>query len=152
MKLDTVDRNILRHLQEDGTLSQAALAERVGASAASCWRRIRALEQGGALGTTVRLANQAALGLSVTVFCHVRLKNHLPASSDSFESLLGSRPEIVDCYAMSGDWDYLLRVVAKDVEAYEGFLRQHLLANAVVAAASSSFALSRRKYTTALPV
>lgn len=152
MRLDNVDRNIIRLLQEDGTLSQVALAERVGASAASCWRRIKVLERAGIFGPVVRLVDTAALGLSVTVFCHVRLKNHLPASSDAFESLLGSRPEIIECYAMSGDWDYLMRVVASDVATYETFLRQHLLGNAVVAAASSSFALSQRKYTTALPV
>lgn len=152
MKLDSVDRNIVRLLQADGTLSQAALAETVGASAASCWRRIRQLEQAGVLGPTVRLAQAEALGLTMNVFCHVRLANHLPATSEAFESFLDSRPEIVECYAVCGDWDYLLRVVATDVVAYEDFLRKHLLPNPVVAASSSEFALSQRKYSTALPV
>lgn len=152
MEFDNIDRNILRLLQRDGTLSQTKLAQEVGASAASCWRRVNALEKAGALKATVRLADAQTLGLLVTVFCQLRLKNHLPSSSEAFEAFLDCRPEIVECYAISGDWDYLLRVVAVDVLSYETFLRKHLLANELVASASSTFALSQRKYTTVLPI
>ena len=152
MKLDQVDRRILSQLQADGTLSQNALAGSVGASAASCWRRIKALENEGILGSTVRLVDAERIGLSVHAFCRVRLTNHLPATSRAFESFLAGRPEIIQCYAICGDWDYLMHILTKDVAAYEDFLRRHLLSHPVVAASSSEFALSQRKYTTALPV
>lgn len=149
---DAVDRKILQALQIDGTLSQTTLAERVGASAASCWRRVKALEAAGALRQIVRLVDAEAVGLTVNVLCHLRLKNHLPESTIAFEGFISSCPEIIECFAMSGDWDYLLRVVAKDIASYEHFLRNHILTNESVGAVSSSFALSLRKYTTALPV
>lgn len=149
---DRVDAAILRALQADGTLSQSRLAEMVGASAASCWRRVRALEERGILGPTVRLVDADALGLSVNALCYVRLKNHLPETSRAFESFLETAPSIVECYAVSGDWDYLMRVVAADIASYERVLRTEILANAAVATASSNFALSTRKRTTALPV
>jgi len=150
--MDIVDRRILRELQEDGTLSQTALAERVGASAASCWRRVRALEAAGVLGRTVRLVNAAAVGMEVNVLCQLRLRNHLPATTTAFEALLEGCPEIVECYAISGEWDYMLRVVARSIAAYEDFLRSVLLANETVGAAASVFVLSTRKSTTALPL
>ena len=152
MKFDTVDLQIIRALQVDGTLSQNALAERVGASPASCWRRVKALEEAGALGRTVTLADPAILGLTLNVFCHIRLKNHLPQTTMDLENLVNLHPEIVECYAMSGDWDYLLRIICSDVAAYESFLRTRILTASSVANASSAFALSQRKYTTALPV
>jgi len=152
MNLDIVDRRILRELQRDGTLSQTALAERVGASAASCWRRVRALEAAGVLGQTVRLVNAGAVGMDINVICQVRLKNHLPATTASFEALLDERPEILECFAVSGEWDYMLRVVAVSIAAYEDFLRSALLAADAVGAAASIFVLSTRKATTALPV
>jgi len=152
MKLENVDLQIIRALQEDGTLGQNALSERVGASPASCWRRVRAMEEAGVLAETVRLVNPEAVGLVVNVLCHVRLRNHLPETTAAFEGLLNLHPEIVECYAMSGDWDYLLRIITTDIASYEAFLRNKLLRNPSVSNASSAFALSRRKYTTALPV
>ncbi|HEX7781251.1 MAG TPA: Lrp/AsnC family transcriptional regulator [Sphingobium sp.] len=152
MELDNIDRKILRLLQANGALSQVALAEQVGASSASCWRRIKAMENAGILKGTVRLVDAEAAGLPVNVLCHVRLTNHLPATSEVFETFLETRAEVVECYAVSGDWDYLLRVVAKDITSYEIFLRRHLLAHPGVSTASSNFALSQRKYTTALPI
>ena len=152
MNLDSVDRRILRELQADGTLSQNALAERVGASAASCWRRIKALEAAGILGRTVRLVEANAVGLDVAVLCQVRLTNHLPATTARFEAMLEAQPEILDCYAISGEWDYMLRVVSDSIGGYETFLRKVLLANETVGAAASVFILSTRKESTALPL
>ena len=152
MKIDNVDRQIIAALQMDGTLSQNALAEKVGASPASCWRRVRALEENGVLRQTVRLVDPAALGLSVHLFCHVRLKNHLPETTAQFEEMINLHAEIVECYAMSGDSDYLMRIMARDVAAYEDFLRGKILRSPAVAGASTAFALSQRKYTTALPL
>ena len=151
-KLDKVDQAILRALQRDGTLSQGQLAERVGASPASCWRRVRALEEAGVLGPVVRLVRPETLGLTVNVLCHIRLKNHLPETSATFEAFLSSATSIIECFAMSGDWDYLLRIVAPDIASYERFLRGEILANSAVATASSTFALSTLKQTTELPI
>ena len=150
--MDEIDRKIIRELQRDGSLSHAALAELVGASQAACWRRVKALEAAGVLGQIVRLVSPAALELNVNVLCQVRLKNHLPESTRQFEDFLRTHPEIMECYSMSGEWDYLLRVVTRDVEAYERFLMKALLVNPAVATAASHFALRSVKYTTALPV
>lgn len=152
MNFDKIDRNIIRRLQADGTLSQNALAETVGASAASCWRRIKQLEETGILRSTVRLVDSESVGLTINAFCRVRLTNHLPATSARFERFLDGQAEIMECYAVCGDWDYLLRIVATDIRTYETFLRDHLLAHAVVAASATEFTLSQRKYTTALPI
>lgn len=150
--LDRVDRAILAALQEDGSLTHQALSETVGASAASCWRRVKALEAAGILKQTVRLADAAKLGLTVTVLCNIRVKAHDGATRSSFEEFVRAQPEILTCFSMSGEWDYLLRIVAVDVAAYEQFLMRKLLANSAVAAASSHFSLNVIKDKTALPV
>src|ERR1700761_8263328 len=99
--MDNIDRQILRSLQADGSLSVAALAARVGASAASCWRRVRSLEAAGVLGRTVRLVDARKVHRSVNVMCQVRLKSHTPESRRGFERLLESHEEIMECYSMS---------------------------------------------------
>ena len=151
MKLDTIDRRILDQLQSDASLSHAELAERVGSSSASCWRRVKALEATGMLGPAVRLLDPEQLGRSVNVFCNVRVRSHAREARSSFEDFVRERREIMECYSMSGDWDYLLRVVAADVAYYERFLMKVLLDHPSVGGASSHFALSQTKYTTALP-
>jgi Lrp/AsnC family transcriptional regulator len=150
--LNETDRRILRALQQDGGLSHAALAEQVGASSASCWRRIRALEESGVLRNTVRLLDPVKIGRGVNVLCHVRMKSHAMEDRLAFEQYVSSQTEIMECYSMSGDWDYLLRVVASDVADYERFLMRGLLSQPTVATASSHFSLNQVKYTTALPV
>lgn len=150
--MDEIDRKIVRALQRDGGLSHVALAERVGASQASCWRRVKALETAGVLDQTVRLVNPAAVALTANIFVQVRLKNHLPESTKVFEDFIRTHAEIMECYSMSGDWDYLLRVVTRDIEGYERFLMKALLPNPAVATTSSHFALRGVKYTTELPV
>ncbi len=151
-QLDAIDRRLLEVLQQQGDISHAALAERVGASSASCWRRIRALETAGVLGATVRLVDPQAVGRGVDVICHVRMKSHEPERRRAFETFVQAHSEIVECFSMSGEWDYLLRVVVGDVTHYEHFLMRELLAHPSVGTASSHFALSRIKHTTALPV
>jgi Lrp/AsnC family transcriptional regulator len=151
-ELDVVDVRILTELQRDATLSHSDLATRVGASSASCWRRVKALEVAGVLQATVRLVDAAAVGRGVNVLCNLRVRSHAREVRASFEDFVQTRPEILECYSMSGDWDYLLRVVASDVSDYERFLMGSLLEHPSVGAASSHFALSLTKYTTALPV
>lgn len=150
--LDAIDRKLLHELQRNAAISHAELAERVGASTASCWRRIRALETDGILGRHVRLVDAARVGRGVNVICHIKIKNHLAETTEAFESFIASREEIIECYSMSGDWDYLLRILVADVEDYNRFLMRTVLRHPSVATGSSHFALSQVKYTTAVPI
>ena len=150
--LDEIDRRIVRELQRDASLSHAALAERVGASAASVWRRVRVLEKESVLGPSVRLANAERLGRSVNVLCQVRMTRQTIEARAEFEEFIRSRAEIVECYAMSGEWDYLLRIAVKDVADYDRFIMRGVLAHPSVANAASNFALRQVKYTTEIPV
>lgn len=149
---DEIDRKLLRALQHDASLSHAALAEQVGASPASCWRRIKALEAAGVLKDSVRLVDPEKVGRGVSVMCQLRMKSHATAQRQEFEAFLRGRPEIMECHSMSGEWDYLMRVVVADVAGYERFLMGTLLNHPNVANAASHFALSQVKYTTAMPV
>ena len=150
--LDPIDRKLLHELQRDASISHAELAERVGASTASCWRRMRALEADGVLRRQVRLVDAARIGRGVNVICHIKIKNHSAETTEAFESFIASRDEIIECYSMSGDWDYLLRILVADVEDYNRFLMRTVLRHPSVATGSSHFALSQVKYTTAVPI
>jgi Lrp/AsnC family transcriptional regulator len=152
MELDAVDRRILEQLQVNAQLSSAELAERVNSSPASCWRRVKALEAAGVLGPAVRLLNSEMLGRNVNVLCNVRVRSHARDVRSAFERFVCERREIMECYSTSGEWDYLLRIVAADVADYERFLMRVLLDHPSVGGASSQFALSQTKYTTALPI
>ena len=150
--LDAIDRKLLSELQRDASLSHAELADRVGASTASCWRRIRALETDGVLGRHVRLVDPARIGRGVNVLCHIKIKNHSAETTEAFESFVASRNEIIECYSMSGDWGYLLRILVADVDDYNHFLMRTVVRHPSVATGSSHFALSQVKYTTAVPI
>ena len=151
-QLDGIDRRIIRELQRDASLSHAALAEKVGASPASVWRRVRALEAEGVLGRSVRLASAEHLGRAVNVLCQVRMTRQSIEARAEFEEFIQSREEIVECYAMSGEWDYLLRIAVRDVADYDRFVMRGVLAHPSVANAASNFALRQVKYTTEIPV
>ena len=151
-EFDPLERRIVQLLQKDASLSHADLAEKVGSSSASCWRRIRALEAAGVLSSTVRLVSPERIGRGVNVICNIRVRSHSREVRGPFEEFVRSRPEIMECYSMSGEWDYLLRILVKDVASYEDFLMHRLLNHAAVATASSHFALSTVKYTTAVPL
>ena len=150
--MDLIDRRIIAVLQDDATVTHSELAERVGASSASCWRRIKFLEQSGVLLKTVRLVDPAQIACNVNVLCNIRMRSHAPDARGAFESFVLTRPEIIECFSMSGEWDYLLRIVVADVADYNRFLMDTLLCHTSVAGASSHFALALTKYTTALPV
>lgn len=150
--LDALDRRILAVLQEHGDITNAELAERVSASPASCWRRSKALEADGLLGPCVRLLEPERIGLGLDVLCQVRMTSHEPGVRAQFEAFVASHDNVMSCYSMSGEWDYLLRVVVGDVRAYERFLMQQLLSQPGIATCASHFALKRVKYKTALPV
>lgn len=152
VKLDSLDRRLLTLLQRDASLSNAELAERVGSTSPSCWRRIRQLEEAGVLKETVRLADAKLLDQTVNVLCQVRIRDYSAECIERLEDFVERTDRIMECYSMSGDWDYLMRIVATDVSDYEQFLRRIMLKHPSIASASSHFALSVTKHRTALPV
>ena len=150
--LDRIDRNILRHLQANARLSNVELADAVGLSASPCLRRVRQLETEGIVQGYVTLVNQNALGLPVSVFVNVTLERQVEKALEHFEQAIRERPEVMECYLMTGDADYLLRVVTADLDAYQRFLLDHLTKIPGVASIKSSFALKQVVYRTALPI
>lgn len=151
-ELDEIDRRILARLQEDARISNVALAERVGLSPSPCLRRVRALERSGVIRSYVTLVEPARLGLGVSVFVEVHLERQVEDALRQFERAVLERPEVMECYLMTGESDYLLRVVVPDLAAYERFLMDHLTQVPAVANIRSSFALKQVKYGTALPI
>lgn len=148
MKLDRTDRAILNLLQDDSQLTNQDIAERVGSSSSSVWRRIQALEEGGVIEGRVVLLSPASLGIRVSVICNVKLAHHNDSSRFHFEDMIVQAPEVMACYAVSGNHDYTLLVMVRDVEDYERFLTQKLLNSPLVDAAASSFTLRTVKRTT----
>lgn len=150
--LDAIDRNILHHLQRNGRISNVDLAREVGLSPSACLRRMRELEASGLIDRYTAVLNQAAAGFDLSVFVQVTLERQIESALETFERSVADRPEVMECYLMTGDADYLLRVVVSDVAAYERFLKDHLTRIPGVASIKSSFALNRVKYDTALPL
>lgn len=149
--LDGIDRHILESLQRDGRLSNADLAGTVGLSASPCWRRVKALEEAGIIKGYVALVDAKAVGLPVSVFMSVSLTTQVQSALQRFEKAVAQRPEVMECYLMTGDSDYLLRVVVPDLEAYERFVMDFTRI-AGVGQIRSSFALRPVKQGTALPM
>jgi DNA-binding Lrp family transcriptional regulator len=152
LTLDRIDRNILRHLQANARLTNVELADAIGLSASPCLRRVRQLETEGIVQGYVTLVNQNALGLPVSVFVNVTLERQVEKALERFEAAIRERPEVMECYLMTGDADYLLRVVTADLDAYQRFLLEHLTKIPGVASIKSSFALKQVAYRTALPI
>ena len=124
--LDNTDRRILRVIQEEARVSNSELAERVGLSPSPCWRRVRALEENGVIERYVTLVNAKAVGLPINVFATVTLEKQAESALELFEKAVKKRPEVMECNLMTGEFDYLLRVVVPDLAAYERFLMDHL--------------------------
>jgi Lrp/AsnC family transcriptional regulator len=146
------DLRLLRALQQNASLSQQELAELTGMSKTSCWRRIRDLEEAGYIDERVTLLNARKLGLKIHVLVSVSMVEHNDHIRHDFEKHVETLAPVTECYAVSGDWDYLLHVLTDDIETYNTFLNRSLLNHASVRSASSSFALKRVKYTTKLPI
>jgi Lrp/AsnC family leucine-responsive transcriptional regulator len=141
VNLDAIDRSILKHLQEDGRISNANLAEAVGLSPSACSRRLDLLEKSGVIrGYHARLSNRA-LGYAMTVIVHISLSGQFAKTLAEFEKAVKLCPNVMSCYLMSGEYDYVLRVVVKDLEDYERLHRDWLSALPHVAKINSSFAL-----------
>ena len=150
-QLDAIDRRILEHLQENARISNVDLAARVGISASPCWRRVRELEESGVISNYVTLIDAASVGLMVSVFVNVSLERQVERELEVFQNAIRERPEVMECYLMTGEADFLLRVVVPDLMAYERFLMDHLTRVPGIASIRSSFALKQVKYRTALP-
>jgi len=151
-EINRSDRRLLNALQQDTTLSQIDLAERSGKSRTSVWRRIRELEEAGLIEGKVALLNPEVLGLQIHVMLSVSMVKHSDRTRKDFEAHVQTLPEVMECYSVSGDRDYVLLILSRDMESYNKFLNRHILDHPSVHSASSSFALRRVKYTTALPL
>jgi len=149
---DSTDRRILQVIQEDARISNTELADRIGLSPSPCWRRVRTLEDNGVIERYVTLVNAKAVGLPITVFATVALEKQVESALESFEKVVMERPEVMECNLMTGEFDYLLRVVVPDLAAYERFLMDHLTRIKGIASIKSSFSLKQVSYKTALPL
>ena len=149
--MDATDVKILACLQEDATMAVSEIAAEVGLTTSPCWNRIQKLESEGVISARVALLDPARLNLAATVFVAVRTSQHSSAWLKKFAAAVAEFPEVVEFYRLSGEIDYLLRVVVPDIAAYDRFYRR-LIDKVELADLSSSFAMERIKYTTALPL
>ena len=151
MQIDRYDLRILRQLQVDADLAVAQLADQVGLSTNACWRRIKRLEEAGIIRARVALLDERSLGLKLTVFVSVKTAEHKDDWLQRFAEGISGIPEVVEFYRMSGDIDYLLKVVVQDIDDYDRVYKK-LIAVAPLHDVSSSFAMERIKSSTAVPL
>jgi DNA-binding Lrp family transcriptional regulator len=151
-ELSRSERRLLDAMQKDTTLSQIDLADLSGKSRTSIWRLIREFEEAGLIEGKVAILNPKELGFQIHVLLSVSMVMHSDHTRGDFETHVQSLPEVMECYSVSGDRDYVLLIISKDMESYNDFLNRHILDHPSVHSASSSFALRRIKYTTALPL
>src|SRR5262245_4955793 len=150
--MDEIDLRILRTYQAQPELSMADLASAAGISQTPCWRRLKRMEQQGMIRGRANMLDPVALGFSVNVIANLRLKQHDEETLEAFESAVRDHPEVVECFSMSGESDYILRMLARSIEDYERFLKKVLLHLPGVASVNSSFALKPVKMTTQVPI
>ena len=152
MKLDSVDIRILKELQRDGSLSNADLAKRIHLTPSPCLARVRALEANGVIDRYVALAKPAALGLGLNVFISISLRAQNKEALALFEQCIAEHDEVMECYLMTGESDYLIRVAVTDITALEKFILEQLTPIPGIEKIRSSFALKQVRYKTALPL
>lgn len=150
--LDPYERRILRALQDDASLSTARLSEVVGLSPSPCWRRVDRLEKDGIITRRVALVDRHKVGLNAHIFAQIKLNAHGRANLDEFAAAIRSFPEVLEAYVLMGVFDFMLRIVAADIEAYERFFFTKLSKLSGVQEINSTVALSEVKATTALPI
>ena len=152
VSMDKTDFRILAELQADGTLSSQSLAEKVGLSTSPCWRRVRKMEEDRVISTTVAILDPEKIGLDVIALALISLEDRHPAALREFDEMVANRPEILECYALSGKHDYQLKVACSSLKAYEALLREHIRPCRAVDQVETSFVLRSEKDTTALPL
>ena len=149
--MDAIDRKILLTLQEDASLSVAEIGQRVGLSSTPCWKRIQRLEADGGIQRRVAIVDQDKIGLGITVFVSVETDDHSQDWLSRFATLVSEMPEVMEFYRMAGDVDYMLRVVAADMQAYDAFYKR-LISAVPLKNVTSRFAMEKIKSTTMLPI
>lgn len=149
--LDEIDVKILKILQDDCTRPVADIGKEVGLSTTPCWRRIQKLEEAGVISRRVALLEPSKVNAGVTVFIQIKTDQHNLKWLEQFRAAVAELPEIVEAYRMSGEVDYLLRVVVPDIAAYDSFYKR-LISKLAITKVSSSFAMEQMKFTTALPL
>ena len=152
MALDAIDGRILRTLQNDGRISNQDLAETVGLSPSPCLRRVRQLEADGVVSGYVALVDPQSLGLQVSAFIRIRLSGQDDRHLAAFETMVAELPEVMECYLMTGECDYQLRVMMRSLGEFEDFMRHKLTKIPGVSQVTTSFALRPVVYRTALPI
>ena len=151
-ELDAIDRKILAILQSDSRVTMQDLADRVGLSVSPCHRRVKLLEERGVISRYIAMVDQKSVGLPVSVFISIKLERQKEEDLNRFARAISKWEEVLECYLMTGNRDYLLRVVTDDLPSYEAFLKTKLTRLDGIASIESSFALSQVKYSIALPV
>ena len=152
MKLDKSDIAIIEALQKDGRLSNRDLAKEVSLSPSPSWRRLRALEDAGVISHYAAVVDREQVGLPIMGFAHVTLHDHSSEKVKKFDEAIKRAPQVLECHATSGEYDYMLKVVSPDMAAYQDFLSDYLLTIGVVRTVNTSFALKQQKNTTILPM
>ena len=151
-KMDAIDRKIIAAIQIDGKITAQELANRVGLSASPCARRLRLLEQAGIIKGYTAVIDQKKAGLPISAFASIKLERQREEDLDRFAQAVTRWPEVVDCYLMTGQRDYLMRIVVRDLEAYERFIKEKLTRLKGIASIETSFALDQVKRSEALPL
>lgn len=152
MPIDATDRRILAELQADAGLSTAEVAQRVGLSMSPCWRRIKRLREEGVILGQVTLVDAKSVGLTVTVYASVTLTRHSEENVSDFDAFVQREPAVTECLAVTGDRDFMLRILVPDIESYERFMSTKLLRLPYIGSVNSRFALRQVKYSTAIPL
>jgi len=152
VSLSQTDIRILELLQQDASLSTAEIAERIGLSQSPCWRRISRLEQAGVIKKRVAVLDHVKLGMEVVVFVNVSLTAHGRQSLTAFEREIRTFPEVLECFTVTGQMDYLLKIVTKDIQHYESFIRNQLMTLPMIRETHSTIAITEIKDTTELPL
>ncbi|TKC92566.1 Lrp/AsnC family transcriptional regulator [Trinickia terrae] len=152
VEMDTVDRSMLRLLQDDGSLSNAALGEQLSLSVTPCWRRRKHLEDEGVITGYQANIDRRAVGLNLLAFVQIRINIHSDKTADNFEAVIRNRPEVLSCHKITGDADYILQVVAADLDAYGEFVERVLRRQAGIASIQSNLALREVKFSSRIPI
>jgi len=152
IQLTPTDKAILQLIQRDASLSTAEIAEQVGLSQSPCWRRIRRLEETGIIKRKVALLDHTGLGMEVVAFVSVKLSEHGRRNLEDFERHVSGLPEVLECFTVTGDVDYILKIVAKDIRHFESFLRNRLMTMTMIRETHSAIAVTEIKDTTELPL
>lgn len=151
-KFDAIDLQIMRELQEDGRMTNVKLAERVGLTAPPCLRRVRALEEAGVIRSYHANLDHGKLGYSITVFAMVSLRSQAESDLRAFENYVGTLPEVRECYMLNGEIDFILKVVARDLQSFQSFLTTNLTAAPNVSSVKTSLTIRTAKQSSGVPV